>query len=135
MESKNKLYEITELNLHSDPRGFLYEALRFSSQSIPQGGQIYIYSLEPGARRGDHFHIEKSEWLICVLGKVRLLLKTEQDEKISKELNGGKPELIFIAPRTSHALKNESKDVAIIIAYSSEEFNPDYPDTYFAKAD
>ncbi|CAM8410812.1 RfbC dTDP-4-dehydrorhamnose 3,5-epimerase and related enzymes [Candidatus Methylopumilus universalis] len=135
MESKKKPYEITELTLHSDVRGFLYEAFRFTSQSIPKGGQVYIYSMEPGARRGDHFHIEKSEWVICVSGRVRLLLKTEQDEKVSKELDGRKPELIFLAPRTSHALMNESKDIAIIIAYSSEEFHPDHPDTYFAKAD
>ena len=60
--NENIDYKIKNLELHSDNRGDLFEALRFKSERIPNGGQIYIYSVKPGCRRGDHYHKRKEEW-------------------------------------------------------------------------
>ena len=40
--NENIDYKIKNLELHSDNRGDLFEALRFKSERIPYGGQIYI---------------------------------------------------------------------------------------------
>lgn len=128
-------YVIEPLNVHHDARGILYEALRFSSQDIPRDGQIYVYTVSPGARRGDHFHDHKSEWFICVSGRVRLLMKTKDGDRVDESLDADLPRLVFAGPGTSHAVVNETQKVAVIVAYASKEFDPADPDTTLEPAD
>lgn len=131
----NKPYVIEPLTVHSDARGALYEALRFSSQAIPSGGQIYIYTVAPGTRRGDHFHEHKSEWFTCVAGRVRLLMKTKDGARIHELLDADAPRMVYAGPGTSHAVVNETREVAVIMAYASKEFDPTDPDTTLEPAD
>ncbi len=131
----DKPYAIEPLTVHRDVRGALYEALRFSSQNIPQGGQIYVYTLAPGARRGDHFHEHKSEWFTCVAGRARLLMKTKNGDRVDEALDADAPRMVFAGPGTSHALVNETHEVAVIMAYASKEFDPADPDTILEPAD
>jgi dTDP-4-dehydrorhamnose 3,5-epimerase-like enzyme len=128
-KSWDKPYAIEPLTVHSDARGALYEALRFSSQGIPAGGQIYVYTVAPGARRGDHYHEKKSEWFTCVAGRVRLLMKTRNGDCVNETLDAETPRMVFAGPGTSHAVVNETREVAVIMAYASKEFDPTDPDT------
>ena len=122
-------FALKPLTVHEDARGKLFEALRFTSQNIPSGGQFYIYTVSPGARRGDHFHENKKEWFICVYGRVRLLMKTEEGDKVDEMIDSDIPTIVYAGPGTSHAVINESKLDAVIVAYASKEFDPSNPDT------
>ena len=130
----SKACVIEDLEVHRDARGILYEALRFSSQAIPQGGQIYVYTIAPGARRGDHFHQHKSEWFTCVSGQLRLLMKTKNGDRFDEQLDSDSPRLIFAGPGTSHAVVTETDKEAVIVAYASKEFDPADPDTIIEPA-
>ena len=130
----NRAYVIEDLKVHRDARGTLYEALRFSSQTIPEGGQIYVYTVAPGARRGDHFHERKCEWFTCVAGRVRLLMKTKDGDRVDETLDADLPRLVFAGPGTSHAVVNETEKEAVIVVYSSEELDPTDSDTILAPA-
>lgn len=134
-KNRNKPYAIEALTVHRDARGALYEALRFTSQDIPPGGQIYVYTVAPGARRGDHYHEKKSEWFTCVAGRVRLLMKTKDGDRVDEALDADVPRMVFAGPGTSHAVVNETAEVAVIMAYASKEFDPDEPDTILEPAD
>jgi UDP-2-acetamido-2,6-beta-L-arabino-hexul-4-ose reductase len=131
----NKAYVIEDLKVHRDARGALYEALRFSSQAIAAGGQIYVYTVAPGARRGDHFHEHKCEWFTCVAGQVRLLMKTKDGVRVDETLGADLPRLVFAGPGTSHAVLNETEKEAVIVAYASKEFDPADSDTILEPAD
>lgn len=128
-------YNIEPLEVHQDERGILYEALRFTSQNIPKGGQIYVYTVAPGTRRGDHYHEQKGEWFICVAGRVRLLMKTNKGSLVDEVLESEKPKMVYAAPGTSHAVINETNTPAVIFAYGSKEFDPSAPDTILEPAD
>jgi dTDP-4-dehydrorhamnose 3,5-epimerase-like enzyme len=127
----DKPYVIENLKVFRDERGVLYEAIRFSSQAIEQGGQIYVYTLAPGARRGDHYHERKCEWFTCVSGTVRILIKTKDGYQIDQIVDSENPKLVFAGPGTSHAVLNESDSDAVLFAYASKEFDPLDPDTIF----
>ncbi len=130
----NRAYVIEDLKVHRDARGTLYEALRFSSQTIPEGGQIYVYTVAPGARRGDHFHERKCEWFTCVAGRVRVLMKTKDGDRVDETLDADLPRLVFAGPGTSHAVVNETEREAVIVVYASEELDPTDSDTILAPA-
>ena len=50
-----------------DPRGSLFEVLRFEDFNIPEGGYVYTFSINPHYRRGDHYHHKKEEWFTLCL--------------------------------------------------------------------
>ena len=122
-------FRIDDLKVHADARGVLYEALRFTTQDIPAGGQVYVYSVAPGERRGDHYHEKKSEWFFCVAGAVRLLMTASDGRLVDEILDADAPKLVHAAPGTSHAVVNEGDAPAVIVAYASKEFDPADPDT------
>lgn len=69
----DKGFSIKKVKTFDDKRGSLFEALRFKTESIPGNGQIYVYTVEPGARRGDHFHKNKEEWFFLCKWNIRII--------------------------------------------------------------
>ena len=134
-DSWDEPYSFEALMVHRDARGALYEAVRFSSQNIPAGGQIYVYTVAPGARRGDHYHEAKSEWFTCVSGRVRVLMKTADGETVDQEIDSEAPQMVHAGSGTAHTVVNENDDPAVIVAYASKEFDPVHPDTVPMSAD
>lgn len=120
-------------NLFNDERGTLYEALRFKTEKIPKNGQIYVYTLTPNSRRGDHYHLKKEEWFFCVFGELELIVQTKDNKKIKKVLDHKKPEIIYVGPGTVHTLVNKKNQEAVVVAYTSKEFEVNNPDTYQVK--
>lgn len=117
-------------HLFNDDRGLLYEALRFKTEKIPNDGQIYVYTVTPKSRRGDHYHKNKEEWFFCVYGELELIIKTKDNKKIKKKLHYKNPEIVYVAPGTVHTLINNKNKEAVVVAYASKEFEKDNPDTY-----
>jgi len=127
-------FDVHDLVSHIDPRGFLIELLRFVDQQVPGQGQLYTFSIEPGKRRGDHYHKRKREWFTCVHGRAIVLLSHANGSEQACELFPGEPKIIYVGPGTSHALINETDEVAVIISYGSKQHNPEEKDTYYQTA-
>lgn len=124
----NKPFEIVKLENHIDPRGGLFEVLRFKDQSVPGEGQLYCYTVNPHFRRGDHFHEKKHEWTTCVSGEVTMLVEDAEGNQEKITLRAGDPTVVYCAPLTAHAVINDADVVAVIVTYSStqhEELDPD----------
>lgn len=125
----NQGFTIKKVKTFDDERGILFEALRFKSENIPGNGQIYVYTVEPGARRGDHYHKNKEEWFFCVSGKLELLIKTKK-EIFKKNISSDFPEIVYVAPGSIHTLINKTKKKCVVVAYASKELDKKRPDTY-----
>lgn len=123
-------YDCLDLEIHTDPRGALFEIMRFKDQNIPGKGYIYTFSVNPGARRGDHYHTKKQEWFTCVYGKVVILVEDKDGNKKKIKLNANKPKLLYFGPHTSHAILNESEEVAVLVSYGSKQHDIKHPDTF-----
>ena len=125
-----KPFHVLNLISHVDPRGFLIELLRFQDWGIPGEGQLYTFSVEPGQRRGDHYHLRKLEWFTCVFGEVIVLLSSLDGQNCSIILSPEEPKIVYAAPGTSHALVNRSERVAVVVSYGSEQHDPKDEDSY-----
>jgi UDP-2-acetamido-2,6-beta-L-arabino-hexul-4-ose reductase len=123
-------FEVRRLKIYEDPRGYLFEVIRFLDDGVPAAGQVYVYSVEPGHRRGDHYHLKKREWLTCVHGSVTALLSDGKGHSRAVRLSAKTPEIIYAGPGTSHALLNEGTSAGVILSYSSEPHSDEAPDTY-----
>ena len=134
MEWKKPFDEL-ELVPHTDQRGTLFEVIRFKDFNIPEGGQIYTFSINPHYRRGDHYHHKKVEWFTCVAGKAKVLLSTVDGSQHKViELSATEPKLVYAPTETIHSLLNEEEEVAVIVSYGTVQHDDDDPDTYYQKA-
>ena len=123
-------FDELELKAYVDERGSLFEILRFKDHGIPGEGQLYTFSIEPGMRRGDHYHLKKQEWFTCVSGSAIVLLTSSDGRDLAVEMSAKEPKIIYASPGTTHALINKNDSVAVIVSYGSKQHDPEDEDTY-----
>lgn len=123
-------YDCIDLDIHSDKRGVLFEIMRFKDQNIPGKGYLYTFSVNPGARRGDHYHKRKKEWFSCIYGEAIVLIEDKKGNKEKIKLRASKPKLLYFGPYTSHAILNKSKKIAVLVSYGSKQHDPHDEDTF-----
>src|SRR3990172_8294868 len=129
-ENWKEPFDVHTLVNHTDSSGFLIELLRFVDDNIPGKGQLYTFSIEPGKRRGDHYHHRKREWFTCVCGRAIVLLSTADGKTLACELSPEQPKVVYAGSGTAHALINTTDQIAVIVSYGSEQHNPFDEDTY-----
>ena len=121
---------LKKLEKKVDERGFVCEVLR-SEQVAAPFGQIFISTVNPGQVKGNHYHKRKKEWYTIVRGSITVhLLDVESGEKQELDMSADEPSVLQINPGVSHAITNNRDEEAWIIAYISESFNPEDPDTF-----
>jgi dTDP-4-dehydrorhamnose 3,5-epimerase-like enzyme len=123
-------YDCIDLEIHTDKRGVLFEIMRFKDQNIPGKGYFYTFSVNPGARRGDHYHKRKKEWFACIYGEAVVLIEDKKGNKEKIKLTSSKPKLLYFGPYTAHTVLNESDGVAVLVSYGSKQHNPKDEDTF-----
>ena len=115
------------LDLHSDPRGRLFEVLKTNT-----GGQIFFSQTKPGITRGNHFHIRKIERFCVVQGDAIIRLrKIGTDDIIEYRVNGNTPSVVDIPIFHTHNITNVGKENLLTLFWTNEFFDPDAADTYY----
>ena len=125
---KSLKYKIQELKIHSDQRGWFIEMLKANKISR-EIKQISVASIKPGKIRGNHYHLNKTEWFLVVGGKAEFYLENPKTkEKIRFKLNSKKPKVITVFPGIAHAVKNTDNKTIYFIEADSEIYNHEKPD-------
>ncbi len=128
---KKKLkYNIKELEVHSDNRGWLVELLKADQIEKPVK-QLHITSIKPGQVRANHYHSKRIEWFFLVSGRAQLSLQDIKTKaKVSFKLSQKKPKVITIFPHISHAVKNIGKETVYLVSAQSDIYDRKNPDTF-----
>ena len=126
---KNKIkYKIQGLKIHSDQRGWFMEMLN-ANKTSREIKQISVASIKPGEVRGNHYHLNKTEWFLVVGGKAEYYLEDPKTkEKIRLKLNSKNPKVITVFPKIAHAVKNIDNKIIYFIEADSEIYNHKKPD-------
>jgi dTDP-4-dehydrorhamnose 3,5-epimerase-like enzyme len=122
--------KIINLTQKADNRGYLIELFRKEAMDIEGDvfGQVYIAMTNPGIVRGNHYHSRKVEWFAAIGGEPLLILENITT-KVQHEFYLVE-KAIRIPPNFAHAFINTGNEPSLLIAYISESFNPDDPDTF-----
>lgn len=122
----SKKYFTYNLESKKDSRGEFMEFLRLS-----KFGQISYFDINPGYTRGNHFHHLKTEKFFIIRGKVKISFKNIlTKKKFSINLSHKDKKVIETIPGYAHSIKNTGEEIAQVIVWANEEFNPKSPDTY-----
>ena len=125
--------KVKKLDKKVDSRGWFAEVIRLEDlDKHEKFGQIHISIAKPGQIKGQHYHARKTEWF-CVLKGRGLLILIDKKTRQKKKIVVGEDIMvnIKIPPGVWHAIENKGKDDLYLLAYISEPFNPNDPDTYY----
>jgi len=131
-----KKVRVVNLEKKKDSRGFFCELIQ--GKYVPvQGdfGLVYISQATlPGVIKGNHYHRRKTEWFCVIKGSAELYLKDNNDSPTMKiEMGEEDLKMVEVPPGIIHAFKNIGSGEMILLAYISESYDPDDPDTFIEK--
>lgn len=126
--------KIKRLEKKTDTRGFVAEILRAEDLENPDQrfGQFYVTTALKDQTKGKHYHNRKTEWFCVIKGK-GLLTLVDKKTKDKKEIEMGENNMVCveIPPGVWHAISNTDDSEMYLVAYISESFNPNDPDTFY----
>ena len=111
-------FEIRELKVNEDHRGWLAEILR-EDESEFRPVMSYLSMTKPGLLRGPHEHEEQTDFF-CFIGRFRLYLwdnrKTSGTYLEKKVIDtSGVPTVVTVPPGIVHAYKNMDSNDGLVI--------------------
>jgi len=129
---KNKTeikYQIRDLEVHFDDRGWLVEMLK-KNQIKDDIKQIYVVTIKPGYVRGNHYHLKRTEWFFIAAGTAEISLEDiKSKKKVLLKVFSKNPKVITIFPKIAHAVKNVGKDTVYLVSAQNTIYNSKKPDT------
>ncbi|MGH1561487.1 NAD-dependent epimerase/dehydratase family protein [Mumia sp. DW29H23] len=116
----------------SDDRGRLVETARAHGR----GGQSFVSTTVPGARRGEHFHLEKMERFVVLRGRGRIRLRRLFSDQVRAfDVTGDAPVAVDMPTMWVHDLTNVGDSELITAFWTDTVFDPAHPDTYRENVD
>lgn len=114
------------LKLNSDARGTLFEAVKGGG-----GGQTFLSWTEPGATRGNHFHLSKVERFLVLEGEAVIRIRRVLCGALWEYRVSGKAPMVVDMPTLhAHSIENVGASPLLTLFWTHEVFDPQAPDTY-----
>jgi UDP-2-acetamido-2,6-beta-L-arabino-hexul-4-ose reductase len=121
-------YDLTQ---RCDPRGCLAEFVK-----SPTAGQIFVSTTKPGIIRGGHYHHTKTEKFLVLQGEAVVRFRQiEGTEVLEYPVSGSDFRVIDIPPGYTHDIINIGETDLVTLFWASEIFDPNHPDTHYAKVE
>jgi len=114
-----------KLNVIKDARGVVFEPLPGDALSNKKNAHVVISG--PGVIRGNHYH-KKGEETMAVMGPALVRVRHHAEIKDIDVPDGEVYKFIF-PPGQSHAIKNLSSGMNILVAFNTTEHDRQHPDT------
>jgi len=115
-----------DLQLHVDPRGSLFEAVRSR-----RSGQTFFSTTKPGITRGNHFHFNKVERFLVVGGSAEIRVRRLFDDQVHLfRVSGDKPAYVDMPTLHTHEITNVGEVELLTLFWAHEFFDPEAPDTF-----
>ena len=114
-----------KLNVIKDARGVVFEPLSGDAMSDKKNAHVVISG--PGVIRGNHYHKEGEETIV-VMGPALVRVRDHAEIKDIDIPDGELFSFIF-PPGQSHAIKNLSSGMNMLVAFNTTGHDRRHPDT------
>ena len=114
------IIQVKEIELYQDDRGWCIKPI--SDDDIEKGiiSDIHMVSMKPGAIRGNHYHINKTENILIIGSTCRVLVEDNNTkEKEEKILESNERLLLVIPHGVTHAVENIGNEVSYLLCFSN----------------
>lgn len=117
-----------KLEIKADDRGRLVSVFQFPKDV----GEVFFSTSKPGAVRGRHYHLRKTEHFCVIAGTAKIRLRDRVTNELREYLvSGDEPEIVKTIINWTHDITNTGETEMILLVWSDEVFDPNDPDTFF----
>ncbi|HYM74378.1 MAG TPA: hypothetical protein VE377_00240 [Candidatus Dormibacteraeota bacterium] len=118
--------QIRELTSSGDARGFSFTAPTDALTFVGRMSDVHLASTKPGAIRGNHYHLRRREAIVVLPGAKWSLHWDEGQgsQPQHREFDGTRAVLVLVSPGASHAVRNDGESELLLVAISSETYDP-----------
>ena len=113
------IIQVKEIEFYQDDRGWCIRPI--SDDDIKDGiiSDIHMVSMKPGAIRGNHYHVNKTEHILIIGSTCRVLVvDNNTKEREGKILENNEKDLFVIPPGVTHAIENIGNDASYLFCFS-----------------
>ncbi len=114
------IIQIKEIEFYQDDRGWSIRPI--TDDDIKNGiiSDIHMVSMKPGAIRGNHYHVHKTENILIIGSTCRVLVvDNSTKEKEEKIIENSNKILLVIPPDVTHAIENIGNEVSYMFCFSN----------------
>lgn len=111
--------KVTTYDLDKKENGFLVELQRFGKYTVS-----YLTATNPGGFKGYHLHKVRAANYICIKGKIKIILYTENGRE-EHVLSADNPQYLHIPPGIPTGLQNQWDEQAWIINNPEPWYDPE----------
>ena len=113
------------LHVHRDARGSVFEPA--GEADLPAQKNVHVVVTHPGGVRGNHAHRRGTE--IIVVAGPALVRYREEGRVVDHRIPDGEVHRFRVPPGVAHAIRNTGTTDTILVAFSTEPYDPADPDT------
>ena len=113
------IIQVKEIEFYQDDRGWSVRPI--TDDDLKKGviSDIHMVSMKPGAIRGNHYHVHKTENILIIGSACRLLvLDNNTKEEEEKVIENSDKMLFVIPPDVTHAIENIGNEVSYLFCFS-----------------
>ncbi len=113
------IIQIKEIEFNQDDRGWFIRPITDDDIKSCVVCDVHMVSIKPGAIRGNHYHVHKTENILVIGSACRVIAVdncTKKKEETTIENIGNI--LLVIPPDVTHAIENIGNDVAYLLCFS-----------------
>jgi dTDP-4-dehydrorhamnose 3,5-epimerase-like enzyme len=118
--------QINQLSNTGDIRGFSFTAPTEALAFVGRMSDVHLASTKPGAVRGNHYHLRRREAIVVLPGP-KWSFHWDDGEGSSpqhRNFEGDRAVLVLVSPGASHAVRNDGESDLLLVAISSETYDP-----------
>jgi len=118
--------QINQLSNTGDIRGFSFTAPTEALAFVGRMSDVHLASTKPGAVRGNHYHLRRREAIVVLPGP-KWSFHWDDGEGSSpqhRHFEGDRAVLVLVSPGASHAVRNDGESDLLLVAISSETYDP-----------
>ena len=114
------IIQIKEIEYNQDDRGWLIRPITDNDIKSRTVSDVHMVSLKPGAIRGNHYHVHKTENIPIIGGICRVIaVDNGTKKKEEKTIENTSNILLVIPPNVTHAIENIGNEVAYLLCFSN----------------
>jgi oxalate decarboxylase/phosphoglucose isomerase-like protein (cupin superfamily) len=117
--------QFLKLRNKGDARGSSFTAPAEALEYVGRAADVHFASIEPGAVRGNHYHVT-GRMAIVVLPGSKWSFHWDEGEGTQPQhraFDGSGAILVLVAPEASHAVRNNGEPPLWMVAISSEVYD------------
>ena len=121
--------EIFELEHYKDARGWNTHPVPYDLIDAGFLKNVHIVSMEPGAKRGNHYHAVQTEYIFIMGGPCVMAAKNPiSNEEYSVTIQPDELKLFKVSPGIAHCFKSVAGKTLYALCFSDKRFVSDDPD-------